>query len=87
MRDSEQYNSRMSKVSRLSNLNMNGTSHFSLDSSRLSPGIRKSQPILVDPNDIYDFTYSSDNDNEVYLTPAIQVPQENSFNNDIKKGM
>jgi hypothetical protein len=79
-RDSEQYynnynnNTRISKINRLSNLNMNG---FNNNKERLSQGIRKSkqqsQPILVDPNEIFYFTYSYDNDNEVYLFPAIPI--------------
>ncbi|GBC07660.1 hypothetical protein RclHR1_00760030 [Rhizophagus clarus] len=93
-RNSEQYNNnnilnntRISKISRLSNLNMNGFNN----KERLSQGIRNSQqpsqPILVDPNDIYYFTYSDDND--VYLFPAIPIQsaqeEENMNNNYIRK--
>ncbi|CAG8453417.1 5308_t:CDS:2 [Rhizophagus irregularis] len=87
-RDSEQINNfGINKISRLSNLNMNGFNNKERMSSqsRLSQGIRKSkqqsQPILVDPNDIYYFTYSYDNDNEIYLFPAIQIQSDQEEEN------
>ncbi|RIA98524.1 hypothetical protein C1645_870612 [Glomus cerebriforme] len=90
-RNSEQFNSKISKISRLSNLNMNGSDPRLSQGKGIRKSQRPSQPILVDPNDIYYFTYSYDDDNEIYLFPAIQIQSDqqeegtSSSNNNARK--